>query len=196
MKKLILIFVLPLFLMKCDNKSSNTSSNFEYNLNGYTFTLDSIDSFVSDTECSGDMKDSLDLVTQYYTNSEFLKSYSFSNDSVFFIDNSNNGLSFSSCPSWNDEYDGLWEISGNSLNFQAGDICWGYDEFTVTSDTTFYIDGEPICCQIYGTLESINGYSCSIFNGTDKEECENQGDDYYWINCYRKNYKGVSDEIN
>ena len=53
----------------------------------------------------------------------------------------------------------------------------------------FYIDGEPICCQIYGTLESINGYSCSIFNGSNKEECENQGDDYYWINCYRKNYK-------
>ena len=29
-----------------------------------------------------------------------------------------------------------------------------------------------------------------------KVECENQGDDYYWINCYRKNYKGVSNEIN
>ena len=67
MKKLILIFILPLFLMKCDNKSSNSSSNFEYNLNG---------TLMNNTDIKLLKKDNNYLLN--LTNLEFDRIYNFS----------------------------------------------------------------------------------------------------------------------
>ena len=187
MKKLLFIV---LFSIACDNNLTNSSNSEGLNLDGYTFTLDSVESYISNAECSGEINNTLDQITKYLTDSDYLKSYKFISDSVYFIDNSTYGLSFSSCPSWNDGFDSLWKIQGNILSFQAGDICWGYDEFIVTSDSTFHINVDPICCSMSGE-EPSDGIACGAFLGESKEECEYQGENYYWINCYRKNYKGL-----
>ena len=189
MKKLFFILLVSI---ACENTSTNQSNNETFNLEGYTFTLDSVESFLSSTQCSGEINENLDQITQYLTDSDYLKSFKFTSDSVRFVDNSNYGLNFSSCPSWNDEYDQLWEIKGNLLSFQSGGICWEYDEFIVTSDSSFYMNVDPICCKMLGE-EPSDGISCSSFYVNDKEQCENQGEDYYWINCYRKNYRGMID---